>query len=521
MIKANCPKCGNGGHFEDRFAGLNARCARCQTRFVIPVSPTVEEPPPLPEEELLSVEDEESPTVPKKDGMSAIVKVPPPLPASLPATPPAGAAPKPSVPIAQPVAPPITKTKKFAQWVGCALKGRQIIVYSAGTFLLVLLVFWMLWPQQGRGIDPETARIDALINQMFINDGFVIDRTRSGAGLWTGQCWIDPDPPPEFENSSAGYGTYASFEEYLIEEVWNAERASTGETLSWKGQPKNDEDSEYRFLLALQTHYVRRCRYYEQRSSVADRGRANYLQVQFMHMKRDHINYVEGHRLIEKVCRKVEVLYVGQAGRLGPKAAADFIKTISEDFHALLQARFRNAKTGTWVYPAADSGWKPDGPFDPTGPNARTVAVGVQEPAPNVPPSHVSKKAPVATPAGNAHEKPMRDVRPAVLLKGHDENASNRVQIDAGSIPGTYSVVAKGQVVGTIVLHPGGGIRNFRGQQKREYRWSVTNSRLILRWTTDEDRFVLLKDGRFVSVDGRENVLTLGSRGDVYFTKQK
>ena len=61
---------------------------------------------------------------------------------------------------------------------------------------------------------------------------------------------------------------------------------------------------------------------------------------------------------------------------------------------------------------------------------------------------------------------------------------------------GLYNVYESGLMIGTMELFKDGGIKNWKGWHKPEYRWSVTGDTLTLQWSGTRDTFKVTADGK-------------------------
>jgi hypothetical protein len=66
------------------------------------------------------------------------------------------------------------------------------------------------------------------------------------------------------------------------------------------------------------------------------------------------------------------------------------------------------------------------------------------------------------------------------------------------NVAGEYNVYQSDKLIGSMELFADGSVRNWKGQKKPEYRWSVEGDLLVLKWVSTQDSFKLPVDGKLV-----------------------
>jgi len=103
--------------------------------------------------------------------------------------------------------------------------------------------------------------------------------------------------------------------------------------------------------------------------------------------------------------------YLANSASMGPARAAIFARTEHPGAFEHIKKTFQNPATGEWTFPGASSKWMPGQPFDTSGPEARTMAEGIESP-PVSTPAAAPGPTPVAAPAAPPAPAPVTPVTP-------------------------------------------------------------------------------------------------------------
>lgn len=80
--------------------------------------------------------------------------------------------------------------------------------------------------------------------------------------------------------------------------------------------------------------------------------------------------------------------------------------------------------------------------------------------------------------------------------------AAQQAQMTTADVPGVYNVFQGGKHIGTLELFRDGGIRNWKGWKKSEYKWSLDGTTIILRWSKTKSVFNSIGGGKFADTTG-------------------